>query len=42
MFVYREEYYVERTKPAEGTAEFQEWLAKMRAIRRVEERIAVR
>ena len=29
MFVYREEYYVERTKPAEGTAEFQEWQAKM-------------
>jgi replicative DNA helicase len=32
MFVYREEYYVERTKPAEGTAEFQEWLAKMSII----------
>ena len=32
MFVYREEYYVERTKPAEGTAEFQEWLAKMSMI----------
>ena len=25
MFVYREEYYVERTKPAEGTLEFQDW-----------------
>ncbi len=25
MFVYREEYYVERLKPAEGTAEFTEW-----------------
>ena len=29
MFVYREEYYVERTKPAEGTLEFQDWMAKM-------------
>jgi replicative DNA helicase len=32
MFVYREEYYVERTKPAEGTAEFQEWMAKMQLV----------
>ena len=32
MFVYREEYYVERIKPAEGTAEFQDWLAKMSII----------
>ena len=32
MFVYREEYYIERTKPAEGTAEFQEWMAKMQAV----------
>ena len=31
MFVYREEYYVERTKPSEGTAEFQEWMTKMQA-----------
>ncbi len=31
MFVYREEYYVERTKPGEGTAEFQEWMTKMQA-----------
>ncbi len=29
MFVYREEYYIERTKPAEGTPEFSEWMAKM-------------
>ena len=29
MFVFREEYYIERTKPSEGTAEFQEWMAKM-------------
>jgi len=29
MFVFREEYYVERQKPTEGTAEFTEWQAKM-------------
>jgi replicative DNA helicase len=29
MFVYREEYYIERTKPQEGTAEFSDWMAKM-------------
>jgi replicative DNA helicase len=29
MFVFREEYYVERKKPAEGTAEFSAWLADM-------------
>ena len=32
MFVYREEYYVERTKPSEGTAEFHDWMAKMQAV----------
>ena len=32
MFVFREEYYVERTKPQEGTAEFQEWMAKMQMV----------
>ena len=32
MFVFREEYYIERTKPAEGTAEFQEWMIKMQAV----------
>jgi replicative DNA helicase len=32
MFVYREEYYVERTKPAEGTIEFQDWMAKMQLV----------
>jgi replicative DNA helicase len=29
MFVYREEYYHERTRPQEGTRQFQVWLAKM-------------
>ncbi|KAB2847424.1 MAG: replicative DNA helicase [Hyphomicrobiaceae bacterium] len=29
MFVFREEYYIERQKPAEGTAEFGEWQDKM-------------
>jgi replicative DNA helicase len=32
MFVYREEYYVERLKPAEGTAEFTEWQQKMMSV----------
>ncbi len=29
MFVFREEYYIERTKPSEGSAEFQAWMEKM-------------
>jgi replicative DNA helicase len=29
MFVFREEYYVERQKPAEGTPEHIEWMEKM-------------
>src|SRR5262245_12265323 len=32
MFVFREEYYVERTKPAEGTPEFNAWFEKMKMI----------
>ncbi|MEO1544582.1 MAG: replicative DNA helicase [Pseudomonadota bacterium] len=28
LFVFREEYYIERAKPAEGTPEFQTWLEK--------------
>jgi replicative DNA helicase len=32
MFVYREEYYIERTKPQEGTAEFMEWMGKMQLV----------
>ena len=32
MFVYREEYYVERLKPSEGTPEFMEWQQKMMAV----------
>jgi len=32
MFVFREEYYVERTKPSEGTMEFQDWMAKMQLV----------
>jgi replicative DNA helicase len=32
MFVFREEYYVERTKPSEGTAEFAEWMTKMQSV----------
>ncbi|MDZ4842641.1 MAG: replicative DNA helicase [Hyphomicrobium aestuarii] len=32
MFVFREEYYVERTKPSEGTKEFVDWQQKMMAV----------
>jgi replicative DNA helicase len=32
MFVYREEYYVERGKPSEGTPQFQDWMAKMQQV----------
>ncbi len=31
-FVYREEYYVERMKPSEGTAEFTDWQVKMESV----------
>jgi replicative DNA helicase len=32
MFIYREEYYLERIKPQEGTLEFQDWMAKMQLV----------
>ena len=32
MFVFREEYYLERLKPSEGTAEFTEWYGKMQMV----------
>jgi replicative DNA helicase len=32
MFVFREEYYVERKKPAEGTAEFSTWATEMERV----------
>ena len=32
MFVFREEYYVERAKPAEGSEKFFEWQAKMEQV----------
>lgn len=32
MFVFREEYYVERTQPREGTSEFTEWQEKMEKV----------
>ncbi len=32
LFVFREEYYIERTKPNEGTAEFQDWMTKMQMV----------
>ena len=36
-FIYRDEYYLERRKPADGTAEFDDWKAKMEAIHGVAE-----
>ncbi|MFM1815815.1 MAG: hypothetical protein RLZ98_2510 [Pseudomonadota bacterium] len=32
MFVFREEYYVERLKPSEGTEQFFEWQTKMESV----------
>jgi replicative DNA helicase len=32
MFVFREEYYVERAKPSEGTPEFAGWMEKMSQV----------
>ena len=32
MFVFREEYYVERTQPREGTPEFTEWQERMEKV----------
>ncbi|MEZ5849794.1 MAG: replicative DNA helicase [Hyphomicrobiaceae bacterium] len=32
MFVFREEYYVERTKPSEGSPEFAAWMEKMQMV----------
>lgn len=32
MFVYRDEYYVEKTKPDEGSTDYGEWMAKMQKV----------
>ena len=32
MFIYREEYYLEKNAPSPGTAEFIEWQQKMDEI----------
>jgi replicative DNA helicase len=37
LFVFREEYYLQSRKPAEGTAEFFEWEAKMEAVHGIAE-----
>ena len=37
MFVYREEYYLESRKPAEGTPEFIEWQEKLNSVHGVAE-----
>jgi replicative DNA helicase len=37
LFVYREEYYLQSRKPAEGTQEFFEWEAKMESVHGIAE-----
>ncbi|MEM8856049.1 MAG: DnaB-like helicase C-terminal domain-containing protein, partial [Pseudomonadota bacterium] len=37
LFVFREEYYLQSRKPAEGTQEFLEWEAKMEQVHGVAE-----
>ena len=37
MFVFREEYYVGRTEPREGTPEHEEWLTKMEEVHNLAE-----
>ncbi len=37
MFIYREEYYLERKEPKEGPAEHDEWKAKMDPIHNIAE-----
>lgn len=37
MFVYREQYYLKRAEPAEGTLEHQEWVEKMNGVHNIAE-----
>ena len=37
MFVYREQYYLKRAEPAEGTLEHQEWQEKMAGVHNIAE-----
>jgi replicative DNA helicase len=37
MFIYREEYYLERKKPAENTPEFEEWFKKSERVHNLAE-----
>ncbi len=37
MFIYREEYYLERKQPAEGTAEHTAWQAEMERVHNIAE-----
>ncbi len=39
MFVFREEYYVERRQPREGTSEHLEWQTEMEAVEGLAEAI---
>ncbi len=42
MFVYREEYYLARKEPAEGTAEHAEWQAEMDKVHNMAEVIVAK
>ena len=37
MFIYREEYYIERKEPSQGTEDYQKWQEKMAKIHNVAE-----
>jgi replicative DNA helicase len=42
MFIYREEYYLERGQPREGTPEHDEWVAKMEQVHNLAEVIVAK
>jgi replicative DNA helicase len=42
MFIFREEYYLERTQPREGTPEHDEWVAKMEVVHNLAEVIVAK
>ena len=42
MFIFREEYYLERAQPREGTPEHDEWLAKMDLVHNLAEVIVAK
>jgi replicative DNA helicase len=42
MFIFREEYYLERSQPREGTPEHDEWVAKMELVHNLAEVIVAK